>query len=117
MKVKQFIKMLNKLDQNKDIKVVQYDETMKAYWFKGGCKINEEIDGGYLVFPNDNNNIKLEVELKNIKNTKQYHALRKIQKEYELKLKIAKSQNDVERQVEIEKQLNVATRCLKALFE
>lgn len=51
-----------------------------------------------------------------IKNTKQYHAIRKIQKRYEISLNIAKSKGDVERQVELEKQLKVATECLEALF-
>lgn len=51
-----------------------------------------------------------------IKNTKQYHAIRKIQKRYEISLNIAKSKGDVERQIELEKQLEVATECLEALF-
>lgn len=51
-----------------------------------------------------------------VKNTKQYHAIRKIQKKYEILLKIAKSNGNIERQAELEKQLKVATECLNTLF-
>lgn len=47
-----------------------------------------------------------------MKDTKQYHAIRKIQKKYEIKLIVAKANKDLARQVEIEKQLKVATECL-----
>ena len=52
-----------------------------------------------------------------VKNTKQYHAIRKIQKKYELLLKISKSTGDTECIAKLETRLKVATECLNAILE
>ena len=54
MKVKDLIRILSKLDWDREIQIGEYQKYMKAYYFSTGCSIHEEYTTKkFVILPNN----------------------------------------------------------------